>query len=123
MKRFGPRSVVLLCLALIAMRAAGVHLHLCLDGQEASQQLHWSDAGVHSDDSHTSGDHSDVDLNLSAEGLLKVAKAGFDLPVLLFAVLGLFALCFTHRPFPFASQRVGVTSWRYFQPPSHAPPR
>ncbi|MGH8035515.1 MAG: hypothetical protein ACRETN_11020 [Nevskiales bacterium] len=115
--------LVFFCITLLVMRAAGVHLHLCLDGQEAPQVWHWSDAGLHNDDEHTSGPHADFDLDLNDEALLKGAKSGFDLPFLLLAALGLFALLRMPGPLrAIETQPTFSRASRYFQPPLRAPP-
>ncbi|MGH8454317.1 MAG: hypothetical protein ACRESW_07175 [Nevskiales bacterium] len=115
--------LVLACVAILAMRVTGVHLHLCLDGQEPAQSLHWDDAGVHDDEAHASGSHSDVDLSLLDEGLVKKLPSGFDLPamlVLAFAFLILAPIVTSLRPEQ--GRFRPVASIRFFQPPLRAPP-
>lgn len=73
----------LVCAALLFGRVAGAHLHMCLDGQEPSASVHHeNDAGAHHEnDGEEAGTHSDVDLSLIGELLIKAGKTGFDLPV------------------------------------------
>lgn len=126
MKRFRSRQgtlLLMICLAVLAMRVTGVHLHLCLDGQEPAQSLHWSDSGMHDDVEHASTTHADVDLSLFSEGLVKKMPSGFDLPALLALAFALFSLALIptfQRPEP---TRVRAHSFiRFFQPPLRAPP-
>lgn len=115
--------LVTACVAILAMRVTGVHLHLCFDGQEPAQSLHWTDAGIHESEAHVASTHSDVDLSLFGDALIKKLPSGFDLPALLGFVFALFTLSLvpvSHRP-----DRAQVHSKsrdRYFQPPLRAPP-
>lgn len=76
-----------LCLALLVsmsvltVRLAGVHTHLCFDGQEEASAVHLADAGVH--DEHAPSDEAHQDLELApADGLAKNAKASSDTPLI-----------------------------------------
>jgi hypothetical protein len=70
------------CVTVLVMRAAGAHMHVCLDGQEPPQSLHWGDSGVHVDADHTAGSHADVEIALLDEALAKNLASGWDMPVL-----------------------------------------
>lgn len=83
--------IALICASVLFVRTAGVHLHLCLDGQEAPTAVHWADAGVHEDDEHATGGHADRDLTLG-EGIFKAPKTANDLPVAILGALLLMAL-------------------------------
>lgn len=74
--------LTLLCVLLVVMRVSGAHLHLCLDGSEPPATLHMEDAGIHHDD-HNNQSHSDVDVSLSADTLVKKLDLSFDSPLLL----------------------------------------
>jgi hypothetical protein len=51
-------------LAVLTVRLADTHLHLCFDGQEAATSVHLADASVHHDDEHEHGtEHADKDIN------------------------------------------------------------
>lgn len=115
--------LVVACVAILAMRVTGVHLHLCLDGQEPAQSLHWSDGGVHGNEAHVAGTHSDVDLSLLGEALVKKLPSGFDMPALLAFVFALFSVSLVlgfNRP---KQERIHSTHHvRYLQPPLRGPP-
>jgi hypothetical protein len=59
-------------LAVLAVRLADTHLHLCFDGQEAPTSVHLADASVHHDDEHKDGPaHADKDINPFVSTLVK----------------------------------------------------
>jgi hypothetical protein len=62
--RFHPFLLWTVILAVLAVRLADTHLHLCFDGQEAPTSVHLADASVHHDDEHEHGPaHADKDIN------------------------------------------------------------
>lgn len=63
----------LLAIAMLPVRIANAHLHMCLDGQEAPIALHVQDEAGHHDEEHDGG-HEDRDIRVSGPALL--AKAG-----------------------------------------------
>lgn len=65
--------VWLLAIAMLPVRIANAHLHMCLDGQEAPIALHVQDEAGHHDDEHDTG-HEDRDIRVSGPAL--VAKSG-----------------------------------------------
>lgn len=77
--------IALLCLALVA-RVGGAHLHLCLDGSEPPVSLHLSDSGVHHADESSSATHTDQDIAVGAEALVKKSSGDLDLPALAFVL-------------------------------------
>ncbi|HXG28622.1 MAG TPA: hypothetical protein VNJ47_07230 [Nevskiales bacterium] len=124
MNRFRTKHhwLMLLCIAVIALRVTGMHLHLCLDGQEPAQTLHLTDSGVHDDEGHAAGGHADVDLSLPGDGLVK-KLSGFDLPVLLAFLVTLVTIVRAPIPLRPGPARIRSTaSIRFFQPPLRAPP-
>ena len=87
----------LLCMMVVMMRLSGAHMHFCLDGSEPPASLHLDDADLHHLDEHghvddTAASHSDVDVSLIVDAVLKKAATSLDLLVLLVSfalVLGL----------------------------------
>src|SRR5262245_23407994 len=71
-----------LFVAALFLRVAGVHLHLCYDGQEPPASLHVVDAGLHDDHDTGPAEHRDIDVQLES-GFLKSWKLGVDLPAIL----------------------------------------
>ena len=62
--RFNPLLLWTVVFAVLAVRLADTHLHLCFDGQEAPASVHLADASVHHDDDHDDGaSHADKDIN------------------------------------------------------------
>jgi hypothetical protein len=81
--------LTLLCILVVALRVSGAHLHLCLDGSEPPAAMHFDgDAGLHhlGENSHAADAvHSDRDVDLIADALIKKSDTGFDLLFLLAA--------------------------------------
>jgi hypothetical protein len=63
--RFNPLLLWTVVFAVLAVRLADTHLHLCFDGQEAPASVHLADASVHHDlEHHEDGPaHADKDVN------------------------------------------------------------
>lgn len=74
--------VMLVSTSVLTVRLAGVHAHVCFDGQEEPSVVHLADAGVHDEHSPTDQVHQDLELS-PADGLAKNAKASFDTPLIL----------------------------------------
>jgi hypothetical protein len=78
--------IAALCLALVVLRVGGIHLHLCLDGSEPPVSYHVADSGIHHLDEHDAGEsHSDRDMALADDLLLKKAAQALDSLLILFA--------------------------------------
>jgi hypothetical protein len=88
------RSIVLLlCLAFLAMRAGGAHLHLCFDGNgEPLASVHLTDDGLHHAGEGAQSAHHDVDVSLVAELFDKKFEGILPLSALFAAALALFTL-------------------------------
>ena len=83
----------LLTIALFAVRIAGGHLHLCMDGQEPPVSLHMEAVTEHHGALDSEQGHLDRDVEVSASMLLIKKLAGFDeLPVALLGALLLVGL-------------------------------
>jgi hypothetical protein len=91
--------LTLVCIVVVAMRLSGAHLHLCFDGSEPPAAMHFdSDAGLHHlDEEQHAADaaHSDMDVNLIADALIKKSDSGFDV----LTVITAFALLMGFLPF------------------------
>jgi len=79
--------IAVLCLGLVVLRVGGVHLHLCLDGSEPPVSYHVADSGVHHLDEHDAGEsHSDRDMALADDVLVKKPAKAQDSLLLLFTL-------------------------------------
>lgn len=126
---FSPRKLklltVLLCAVIVVLRVGGAHLHLCFDGSEPPVSLHTTDSGVHHGDAAASVPHSDQDISLGAEALVKKSSAALDLAALTFAfALLLFLLPRSRHLLPdfLAPPRRSPARHR-LRPPLRGPPR
>ena len=121
--------LTLVAIAVIAMPASGVHLHLCFDGNEAPATVHFAEDGsVHNDQAApepgSQAPHSDRDVELGAPAVAKKVDRTFDLPSLMAAVFVLF-----HVPAPAPAvlpetpdATIVVASAYRILPPLRAPP-
>ena len=111
-----------MCFALLAVRIAGAHWHLCFDGSEPPAMVHVGDGTVdHHADHHDLTKHSDVDLNLVDNGLLKLL--GKNLAIAL-SVIALFVLFLPRRrgaAIPYRA-RIFPPSITRLTPPPRGPP-
>lgn len=93
MFRHSAFAIVLwvLAVALLPVRMANAHLHLCLDGQERPVSLHVQDVATHSGaEATTEQGHNDRDVDVSASLLtVKLSGGADDAP---FAFLHLYVL-------------------------------
>ena len=117
--------IAALCLALLVLRVGGVHLHLCFDGSEPPISYHVADSGMHHLDENEAGDtHSDREMALGEDLLLKKsAKAQDSLPFLFAFALLLFLLPRSSGPRPRTADpplRQPALSW--LRPPLRGPP-
>jgi len=64
-----PQRVAWLCVSLlvVAMRMAGAHAHVCVDGLDPPQTLHWQDADVVAGSTHLVSPHDGCDLCISSD--------------------------------------------------------
>lgn len=87
MLRLGTQSkalLLLLCIFMVTMRVGGAHLHLCFDGSEPPTTLHMAnDIGFHHPNDRS---HSDVDVSVADDTLVKKADLSFDSPTLIAAL-------------------------------------
>lgn len=109
-----------LCVALLAVRIAGAHWHLCFDGSEPPATVHVGDGTVGHHGDHRA-EHSDVDLNLVDNGLLKLL--GKQLAIAL-ALVALFTLLLQPRrsaPIPYRA-KCFPAAYLHQLPPPRGPP-
>lgn len=79
-----------LCIAILATRVNGVHLHLCFDGQQPQVSVQSGHAG--SDEAGVTHTENDTDVSLVGDALLKNLSSNGAVPVLLVAAILLFIL-------------------------------
>jgi hypothetical protein len=118
-------SIVLLCVAVVALRIGGTHLHLCFDGSEPPLSLHLADSGQHHAGGAATAPHTDQDVSIGSEALVKKTSAGLDFAALAFAfTLLLFFLPRVRSPLPafFVPPRLSPARAR-LRPPLRGPPR
>jgi hypothetical protein len=110
------------CIALMAVRTGGAHLHYCFDGQEPPVSVHVGDAGVHGEAFDVIAAHEDEDVDLSGNGLAKLPK--FDLPLLAVVFSCLLGLLGARRNElgPGYTPRFLPPSASFFRPPLRGPP-
>jgi hypothetical protein len=73
--------VWIVALVMFGVRLSGVHLHLCLDGQEPSASLHLEHDDGHDEYHHLQASHQDQDVDLLTDVFVKKAELG-DIDVL-----------------------------------------
>ena len=109
---------------MLAARAGGAHLHLCLDGSEPPAGLHLFDLGQHHDDPGADRPHSDVDVEVAGE-LIAKGKSQWQLPLALLAAVVLFGLLRLSRRLavPWVSRPFLPSPPWFLRPPQCGPPR
>lgn len=113
----------LLAIALLPVRMASAHLHMCLDGQEPPVSVHVQDIATHDGSEDTAG-HNDRDVQLS---VLSITKAsGLDkapLPLLDACVLAILLPAPRSITPPVSVLIPDPTPAFDLRPPSRGPPR
>lgn len=118
-----PWLLTLLCVMLLVVRVGGAHLHLCFDGGEPPASLHLMDNGVHHGAPGMDAQHQDADIAVAGEVLVKFAKLGLDLPVLLLAALLVWSLLQAPRqPAPGYRNPLSPSTASFLRPPLRGPP-
>jgi hypothetical protein len=114
--------VWIIALAMFGVRLGGIHLHLCLDGQEPPASLHIEHEEGHADYHHSEGSHQDQDVDLLAQGVSKKADPDkLDLFVGAFSVAAILSVQQQISPERLTSiQPTGPP--RFVLPPLRAPP-
>ena len=116
--------IVIMCLALVALRVGGVHLHLCLDGSEPPVSYHLADSGIHHDEHPAGETHSDRELAAAEDLLLKKPGASFDTSMLVFALALLLFLVVNSRVARLDDEppRRRPQAFAWLRPPLRGPP-
>jgi len=118
--------IVTLCVAMVALRVAGLHVHLCMDGSEPPLSIHVADSGIHHLDEADSGAaHADREMAIAADVVVKKPFGSLDLTLL--AAFGAVLLFMLARPrgrlfLPPVPARVTSARTR-LRPPLRGPPR
>ena len=132
MRRLSPTIrayLLLLGLAILAMPSQSGHLHFCFDGQEPPVSVHMDDMGVPHTQHELSNPHSDAELSLTNNVVIKKIEGGLDVPIKFFAatliLLTLSFICTSGglqiprtRRSPIAFTSISFA----FRPPLRAPP-
>lgn len=115
--------LALLCVAVLAGRVGGAHLHLCLDGNEPPSDLHLFELGQHHDEGEPGQAHHDVDVVLVGD-LIAKSKVQWQLPLALLATLVLFGLLRIPRGLrvPWVSRPFLPPPPLFLRPPLCGPP-
>ncbi|MBB6094969.1 hypothetical protein HNQ60_003856 [Povalibacter uvarum] len=113
----------LLAIALLPVRMANAHLHMCLDGQEPRAALHVTDVPMHDGTEDESG-HNDRDVKLSAALSITKANTLDDTPLPLLETYVLAIVLPVERSVapPVFVQIPDLTPAFDLRPPSRGPP-
>jgi hypothetical protein len=120
--RYRLLLTLILCIALLAVRVGGAHLHLCLDGQEPASAVHVGGDSLIHDQLENGPAHQDYDVDLISNPLGKFAKVDFSLFALILAVT---LLLLTGRRTEPVLQQVFLRAFTppaRLRPPSCGPP-
>jgi hypothetical protein len=117
--------IAMLCVALIVLRVGGAHLHLCFDGSEPPMSYHVGDSSIHHTGEHGAEEtHSDRDVAIGEDLLIKKPFGDQDLALALFAIaVFLFILPRVLHSLPRGPHTPPAprTTWR-LRPPLRGPP-
>lgn len=114
-----------MCLSLLVVRVAGVHLHLCFDGSEPPLSYHVADSGIHHADGHEAGErHSDRDIPVAGDVVAKKPTHDQDATLLCVVLaLVLFLLTPARKLRPDATHPPALRSFfTWLRPPLRGPP-
>ena len=121
------RIAFVLCLvavALLPIRMANAHLHLCLDGQERPVTFHVQDVPTHHGTAGASSGHNDVDVDIASSISAKKVSTADELSP---AILGAYVLALLLPEYPRAAPQDGsltpaLTPRFDLRPPTRGPP-
>jgi hypothetical protein len=123
--RFNPLLLWTVVLAVLAVRLADTHLHLCFDGQEAPASVHLADASVHHDEEHDDGaGHADKDIDPFIGTIVKSDDDAQPLFALIVGTLLTIDLLPPDRSVPALDRETPLASHPpfYLRPPLRGPP-
>ena len=127
MLRLAPKTRVVLalvCAALVALRIAGAHLHLCFDGSEPPVALRVGESGGHHGEELAGFTHSDRDIKVGDDFLSKKPGATMDLGALCsFLALLLFVIQLGTSLPVYRLPRPARRALTHGLPPPRGPPR
>ncbi|HEU4602332.1 MAG TPA: hypothetical protein VFS24_10205 [Steroidobacteraceae bacterium] len=112
-----------LAVALLPVRMANAHLHLCLDGQEAPISVHVEDVPGHQDDADFKAGHHDHDVDVSGSmTVTKSASFALDNPIISAYVLAIVLPVEAPRVFSADVAEIHFSVPFTLRPPSRGPP-
>ena len=121
--RFQSWLLAVLCVAMLAGRVGGAHLHLCFDGEESAKALHWMDSGIHHPgEAGMVLPHQDADVAVIGELIAKSDKLAADLPLFLVALLLPWLLLQAPRFSPPLRTHLVPFAPLFLRPPLRGPP-
>lgn len=123
--RFNPFLLWTVVMAVLAVRLADTHLHLCFDGQEAPTSVHLADASVHHDEDHDDGPaHADQDIDPFIGTLVKSDDDPQPLFALIVATLLTIELLPPDHAIPALNREIPLATDPpfYLRPPLRGPP-
>lgn len=117
-----PRLLLWIVLfAVMAAKASGAHVHLCMDGYEPPASVHFSDS--HNDEHHLDDGGSDKDVNPLIGMMAKKAGSDFDLGLaVVVAVLSWDLPVASVVSFPPERPAIPADFSLHYRPPLRGPP-
>jgi len=119
--------LTLFCILAVTLRVSGAHLHYCLDGSEPPMTVHFGDdLGLHHvGAAQSSAKHTDIDVSLTTEALVKKSTFDGDLTALLaiFVCLSFLLLQLRQSPVAFHPPLPVRARSPHLRPPLRGPPR
>ena len=114
----------LVAIALLPIRMANAHLHLCLDGQERPVTFHVQDVPTHHGAAGAPSGHNDVDLDVPPSVSAKKVSNADELSP---AILGAYVLSLLLPEYPHFAPQVWLlappsTPQLDLRPPTRGPP-
>ena len=114
-----------LAIALLPIRMANAHLHLCLDGKERPVAVHLQDVPTHYGIANTSSGHNDLDVDVSQMSVS--AKKATNTDELSPAILSAYVIALVFPEPPHRTPRIElatpVVAFDFdLRPPTRGPP-
>jgi len=115
----------LLCAVILVTRISGAHVHLCFDGTEPLVSVHTEESRLDLGHELSGQGHSDVELSLGGDALVKKAFVAGDLTIALLVAFGVLVMGAASTP-KLVSPRTSpvlLSSAFLLRPPLRGPPR